>query len=55
MDFHFVDGIVRAVGWVLSYISVSLKKVQNGYVRSYALLMTVGAIALLATIWLVTL
>ena len=55
IDFHFVDGIVRAVGWVLSYISVSLKKVQNGYVRSYALLMTIGAIALLATIWLVTL
>ncbi len=55
MDFHFVDGIVRAVGWTLSYLSLSLKKVQNGYVRSYALLMTIGAIALLATIWLVTL
>ena len=55
MDFSFIDGVVRAVGWVLSYFSQSLKKVQNGYVRSYALLMTAGAIALLATIWLVTL
>ena len=55
MDFIFVDGIVRAVGWLLGYFSNSLKKVQNGYVRSYALLMTAGAIALLATIWLVTL
>ena len=55
MDFIFVDGIVRAVGWTLSYFSTSLKKVQNGYVRSYALLMTAGAIALLATIWVVTL
>jgi NADH-quinone oxidoreductase subunit L len=55
MDFIFVDGIVRAVGWTLGYFSISLKKIQNGYVRSYALLMTAGAIALLATIWLVTL
>jgi NADH-quinone oxidoreductase subunit L len=54
-DFGFIDGIVRAVGWTLAYISTSLKKIQNGYVRSYALLMTAGAIALLATIWLVTL
>ena len=54
-DHGFIDGIVRAVGWTLGYISTSLKKIQNGYVRSYALLMTLGAIALLATIWLVTL
>lgn len=55
LDHIFVDGIVRAVGWTLTYFSTSLKKVQNGYVRSYALFMTAGAIALLATIWVVTL
>jgi NADH-quinone oxidoreductase subunit L len=55
MDFSVIDGVVRAVGWVLSYFSQSFKKMQNGYVRSYALMMTTGAIALLATIWLVTL
>ena len=54
-DFGFIDGVVRAVGWTLAYLSQSLKKIQNGYVRSYALLMTAGAIALLVTIWLVTL
>ncbi len=55
MDTSFIDGVVRSVGWTLAYLSQSLKKVQNGYVRSYALLMVGGAIALLATIWLLTL
>ncbi len=55
IDVNIVDGVVRAVGWVLSYFSISLKKVQSGYVRSYALLMTFGAIALLLAVWLVTL
>jgi NADH-quinone oxidoreductase subunit L len=27
---------------------------QNGYVRSYALLMVIGALALITTIWVVT-
>jgi NADH-quinone oxidoreductase subunit L len=46
--------MVRAVGSVSLSAGNKLRVVQNGYVRSYALLMVVGALALIATIWLVT-
>ena len=55
MDFKVVDGLVRLVGWLIGLTSTNLRKVQNGYVRSYALIMALGAVALLATIWVVTL
>ena len=35
--------------------ATGLKKLQNGYVRTYALNMVVGVVALVATIWVITL
>ena len=55
MDNSFIDGIVRGVGGVIALTSTNLRRIQNGYVRSYALIMVVGVLALLTTIWMVTL
>jgi NADH-quinone oxidoreductase subunit L len=53
-DHHFIDGVVRLVGWVLTEISDVLRKVQNGYVRTYALVMVVGVFLSALVIWVVT-
>jgi len=55
VDDTFIDGIVRGVGGVVAVSGVALRKIQNGYVRSYALIMVIGVLALIATIWMVTL
>ena len=54
-DEKVIDGTVRAIAWSALATSVGLKKIQNGYVRSYALAMVIGALLLVATIWVVTL
>ena len=55
MDNSFIDGIVRGIGGVVAVSSTNLRRIQNGYVRSYALIMVIGALALITTIWMVTL
>ena len=54
-DENVIDGSVRGIAWLVQYFSYSLKKIQNGYVRTYALIMALGALVLVATIWVVTL
>ena len=54
-DDNVIDGAVRGVGWIALTTATALKKLQNGYVRTYALNMVVGVVALIATIWVVTL
>ena len=54
-DYFAIDGLVRLIGAVVSGTSTFLRRIQNGYVRSYALIMVIGALALIATIWVVTL
>ena len=54
-DENIIDGAVRAVGWSAITTANGVKKLQNGYVRTYALNMIVGVVALIATIWVVTL
>ena len=54
-DEKAIDGAVRAVGAVVIGSSKGIRKTQTGFVRSYALLILLGAFALLATIWVVTL
>ena len=55
VDHSVIDGTVRGVGGVVALISQNLRKVQNGYARSYALMMVIGVLALIATLWMVTL
>jgi NADH-quinone oxidoreductase subunit L len=52
-DEAVVDGAVRGVGQVAMSSGSALRGLQNGYVRSYAAMILVGAIALIAAIWVV--
>jgi NADH-quinone oxidoreductase subunit L len=54
-DYIVIDGLVRLVGTLSLDAGQTLRKLQTGYVRSYALLMILGVTALIFTIWLVTL
>ena len=54
-DDTLVDGAVRSVGFTLATVSGWVRKLQNGYVRTSALVMLIGLLALIATIWMVTL
>jgi NADH-quinone oxidoreductase subunit L len=54
-DEKAIDGAVRTVGAAVIGSSKGIRKTQTGFVRSYALLILLGAFALLATIWVVTL
>jgi len=53
-DHHLIDGAVRFVGWVLGEISDVLRKIQNGYVRTYAFTMLAGVFIGIIIIWVVT-
>jgi NADH-quinone oxidoreductase subunit L len=52
-DRTIVDGAVNGVGKLITGLSLQVRKLQNGYVRSYALLMSVGILVLFAAVWLV--
>ena len=52
-DDAVVDGAVRGVGQVAMGSGSALRGLQSGYVRSYAAIILVGAIALIAAIWVV--
>ncbi len=53
-DETVVDGAVRLVGRTAVGAGSELRKTQTGYARSYAALILIGAIALIAGIWVVT-
>ncbi|MFN0088963.1 MAG: NADH-quinone oxidoreductase subunit L [Acidimicrobiales bacterium] len=46
-DRTVIDGIVNGVAWVVRMLSSRLRVVQTGFVRTYALTVAVGALALL--------
>jgi NADH-quinone oxidoreductase subunit L len=54
VDESVVDGAVRGIGQMAIGSGSSLRKSQTGFVRSYAMLILVGAAALIAAIWVVT-
>jgi len=45
-DAGFIDGIVNAVGVVMSWFGSVLRRMQTGLARGYALLMLAGAVAI---------
>ena len=49
-----VDGAVRGVGRTALGAGAALRKTQTGFARSYAALILIGAVALIAGIWVVT-
>lgn len=44
IDDSVVDGAVRGIGGFISALSTRLRQAQNGFARSYALVMVVGAV-----------
>jgi NADH-quinone oxidoreductase subunit L len=52
-DEAVIDGTVRGVGQLAMSSGSALRGLQNGFVRSYAALILVGAAALIAAIWVV--
>jgi NADH-quinone oxidoreductase subunit L len=54
VDESVVDGAVRGVGQMALGSGSALRKVQTGFVRSYAVLILIGAAALISAIWVVT-
>jgi NADH-quinone oxidoreductase subunit L len=55
VDEKVIDGAVRGVGSLTLDVASGVRKTQTGFVRSYALWIVVGALAILAAITLVTL
>jgi NADH:ubiquinone oxidoreductase subunit 5 (subunit L)/multisubunit Na+/H+ antiporter MnhA subunit len=51
VDAKVIDGTVNGVGGVVATIGRSLRPVQSGMVRSYAVLFAAGAVALV--VWFV--
>ena len=54
-DEKVVDGAVRGIGRTALGAGATLRRSQSGFARSYAALILVGAVALIAGIWVVTL
>ena len=54
-DESVIDGTVRGIGQMAVGSGSALRKSQTGFVRSYAVLILIGAATLLAAIWVVTL
>ena len=53
-DESVVDGTVRGIARTALGAGATLRKTQTGFARSYAALILIGAIALIAGIWVVT-
>jgi NADH-quinone oxidoreductase subunit L len=53
-DHAVIDGAVRGVGSLATSSSSVLRKTQTGFARSYAVFILIGAIVLIAGIWVVT-
>jgi NADH-quinone oxidoreductase subunit L len=53
-DENVIDGAVRLVGRASVGAGTELRKTQTGFARSYAAMILIGAIALIAGIWVVT-
>ena len=53
-DESVVDGAVRGVGRTALGAGAALRKTQTGFARSYAAFILIGAVALIAGIWVVT-
>ena len=53
-DNSVVDGAVRLVGRTALNAGAEFRKTQTGFARSYAALILIGAVALIAAVWVVT-
>jgi NADH-quinone oxidoreductase subunit L len=52
-DNHGVDGVVNAVGATAKFTSWRLRRLQTGYIRSYAMFVAVSMVVLMGVLVLV--
>ena len=52
IDANIVDGVVNGVGKLIRNVATSLRRAQSGFVRAYALLISFGAVVILAWFFL---
>ncbi|MBS1718692.1 MAG: NADH-quinone oxidoreductase subunit L [Armatimonadetes bacterium] len=52
VDVHGIDGVVNDAGYLAGALGALLRKLQTGFIRSYALVMLIGGILLLSTLTL---
>ena len=52
IDANIVDGIVNGVGKLIRNVATSLRRAQSGFVRAYALLISLGAVVILTWFFL---
>jgi NADH-quinone oxidoreductase subunit L len=53
-DDKVIDGAVRGIAATALGAGSTLRKTQTGFARSYAAFILIGAIVLIAAIWVVT-
>ena len=46
-DLGVIDGAVNGVGWVVQWISKRMRRVQTGYVRTYAVALLLGVVVVI--------
>jgi NADH-quinone oxidoreductase subunit L len=51
VDMLVIDGFYNALGWFTTQVGYVLRLFQTGFVRSYALVMLIGAVALIGSFW----
>jgi NADH-quinone oxidoreductase subunit L len=52
VDLGLIDGLVNGVGWVVQRISGGFSRIQTGYVRTYAVALFLGVVAVVVLILL---
>ncbi len=52
VDLGLIDGVVNGVGWVARWISGGLRKIQTGYVRTYAVTLLLGVVVVIIVLLL---
>jgi NADH-quinone oxidoreductase subunit L len=50
VDQGIIDGIPAGLAWLMQFFAEVLRRVQNGFVRSYALVVLIGVVAILTFI-----
>ena len=53
IDMGIIDNISAGIAWLMQFFGEILRRLQNGYVRAYALIMLIGVVAILTYIVLV--
>ncbi len=52
VDLGIIDGVVNGVGWVARWISSRLRRVQTGYVPTYAITIVLGVVVVIIVLLL---